>query len=235
MTADASSQEEISNEEAPAAEQNIVMDEVFFYDSDTYESISLVQGQDEAHMLFAVRAVEGETLIFNAPEYEYIWGLNYVYLADLNSDGADEIVIECAQTAYYFGAYIIDVANQCFLEVPHESPDSYVVGINYDVLPVDENSFEITNEDTGYDEIVDIGYTEFFEMNVSTIIGGSADMSHIYIVEYDGRECLAIWQNLVLYELGNNSTMGSMETVLSYDSQGNYHIEKQRYVKDSVK
>ena len=244
---------------SPPQETDIVMDKKFFDDSDAYESISLVQGQDEAHMLFVVQTVDGKTLVFDAPENEYIWGLNHVYPADLNGDGADEIVIEYAPTAYYFGAYIIDVVNQCIPEVPYKSQGSYAVGVNYDVLPVDENSFEITNEDTGYDEIVNVGYTELFEMNdidtyddqemgkkklsdalhgrgfySSAIIGGSADMSHIYIVEYDGRECLAIWQNLVLYELGKNSTMGHMETVLSYDSRGNYHIEKQTYVKDDA-
>lgn len=252
-------EEKISNEKVFPVEQNIVMDKEFFDDSDAYESISLVQGQDEAHMLFVVRTVEGETLTFDAPEDEYIWGLNYVYLADLNGDGADEIVIEYAQTAYYFGACILDVVNQCFLEVPYESQGSYAVGVNYDVLAVDENSFEITNEDTGYDEIVGVGYTELFEMNhVDTDadtfddlemrkkklldalrgygddgprIGASMEMSHIYIVEYEGRECLAIWQNLMVSALGRNSSMGHVETVLSYDSQGNYHIVKQRYVK----
>lgn len=252
-------EENILNEEASPVEQNIVMDEEFFDDSDAYESISLVQGQDEAHMLFVVRTVEGETLTFDAPEDEYITYFNHVYLADLNGDGADEIVVECSQMAYYFGAYIIDVAGQCFLEVPHTSQDSYEVGVNYDVLAVDENSFEITNEDTGYDEIVGVGYTELFEMNHVDIdadtfddlemrkkklldalrgygddgprIGASMEMSHIYIVEYEGRECLAIWQNLMVSALGRNSSMGHVETVLSYDSQGNYHIVKQRYVK----
>ncbi len=217
-------------------------------DSEVYKSLSVIQEPDVNHQYFEVEKKSGEKVRLKEPAGLEVWSVATPIVADFDGDGADEIAFMCGQTAYYQGVYMIDVDEERFLEFPYEV-GSYVPRPDYEVYAEDATHIRVKAVDGTFEEVALLSSVEVFEMNhvgdgpieeqkrleqklfaeKGTLIAGSSEVSYISRTSYQGKDCLLLLQPLAL---GRNTCFGWIETILSWDETGVYHVEMSNYMKD---
>lgn len=241
--------EENEVEETPlASETTEYIYTVALEESEIYESISVIQEPGMTNQKFEVKLHSGNSIYLEEPAGLYVCSITPIAVKDLNGDGAEEIALICGQIAFYQGMYVIDVKNECFLDFPYVD-EGYMPSVEYDVYAVDSEHIRVVSTEFEYDEIVELSYDELYEMNdmsecsedvqkafketfyveEGTNIGGGSEASQLEWIEHEGKGCLLLAQ---LLGYGRQNHLGWMETIISWDETGAYHIEKANYVKD---
>lgn len=226
-----------------STEEVVCLDQKIFENGEPIQSISLLQKGSEQPRLF-VKITDKEEVYFDFFENAYPHYFLNIYFADLNQDGIEEVIVECSM-GYFPAILIIDVANLSYLDPPYivEAPG---LGIKYKVYAVDEEHVQIKGGD--FDSIIELSYDEIWDWNNDGIqtkeeyfarykeeapeIGFAEEVSYsgIEVVNYNNRSCLKLKQYLC-GAWGKNDYLGLMETIVSWDSDGEYHIENVEYLK----
>ena len=227
-------------------EELVCLDQRVFENGEPIQSISIIQkGSEQPRLL--IKVTDKEEFYFDPPEQEYPKFFLNVYFADLNQDGIEEVVVSCFM-GYYPGIYIIDIANHSYLIPPYatENGDPGSLGIRYKVYAVDEEHIQIKGGD--FDSIIELSYDEIWNWNheeritreeyfarykeEAPEIGHAVDVRYasIEIVNYNNRSCLKLIQRLCgPWSISDH--LGYMETIISWNSDGEYYIENTEYVK----
>ncbi len=246
-TEESSSSYDLMEESIPSSVKDdlVCLDQKILENNNSCQSISIIQQGTEQPQLL-IKATDNEEFSFTPPKLHYPKYLDELYFTDLNEDGTDEVIAVCFLTGGNIGIYIIDIANQTFLTPPYINETDATVGIEYNVYSVDDNHVQIKGE--SFDEIIDLSLDEIWNWNYDTnlseeeyfqlyqgkgpIIGSSDGVGYnsIEVVNYNNRNCLKLREQLCCpwYWYGH---LGYMETIVSWDKNGEFHIENMEYLK----
>ncbi len=212
------------------------------------KNISIIdEGTERPKLSIVVNAKE--EFYFDPPESHYVKYIDEIYFSDLNGDGVDEVIVVCSLKEGNYGIYIIDTANHSYLIPPYINETDFTVGIEYHVYSVDENHIHIKGEN--FDNIVDLSFDEIWDWNYDpeitkenffqpyqqkgAKIGGTnaVGLDSIETVNYNNQNCIKFREplNCPWHWYGH---LGYMEIIISWDSNGEYHIEKTEYIKQPL-
>lgn len=239
----------LNNHELQLQEEMTVMDEEQFENGVPCKSISIVQISGENYYRLIIGTNDEEQFSLSLAEQETPHTFNELILTDLDNDGSEEIVTVMNQDKFFEAIYIINVKKKMFMSIPHLTEEGFQIGINYDVLAVDENHAQIKNND--YVELIDLSYSDILKWNYSeemdmsqeeylsrysegenSKIGYAAEagIGSIEAIKYAGIQCLKFRQPL--YSCwGRTDILGYIDTILSWDDTNTFHIEDRQYVK----
>ena len=226
-------------------EKLVYIDQRVFPNNKPCQSISIIeQGAGQPKLL--IKVSEHEEFYFDPPALEYPKSINEIYFTDLNGDGVEEIIAVC-MVGYYPGIYIIDIANHSYLVPPYVNDTDFSVGVEYNIYSVDENHIQIKNKD--FNAIVNLSYHEIWEWNgnpdiskkeeyfkpyreIGKQIGSASPIAYqsVKAVTYNNHNCLKLIQRLC-GPWGQFDHLGYMETIISWDTDGEFHIESITYLK----
>lgn len=233
-------------EHAEYIKQPIYLDKKIFENNNSCQSISIIK-QGTGNPRLSIKVTEDETFYLDPPLPQYPHSFDEIFFTDLNGDNIDELVVICFLGECYQGIYIIDTANHSYLVPPYVNDMVFSVGVEYNIYSVDENHIQIKNKD--FDAIIDLSYYEIWEWNgnpdiskkeeyfkpyreIGKQIGSASPIAYqsVETVTYNNHNCLKLIQRLC-GPWGQFDHLGYMETIISWDTNGEFHIESITYLK----